>query len=50
MGNLGFQELILILFVLGFFVAIPFIAYRMGKKAGYREGQLDMYRRQDEQK
>jgi hypothetical protein len=40
MGNLGLQEICILLFIIGF-IAIPFICYRLGKQSGYRQGLLD---------
>lgn len=43
MGNLGAQELGLILFVLLFIVGVPILCYRLGQKSGYKKGKLDVY-------
>lgn len=46
MGNLGFQEFLLIIIVLG---GIPSLFYWLGKRSGYRKGQLDMYKKREEE-
>ncbi len=47
MGSLGFQELLLVLFI---FLGFPFLFYWLGKRSGYKQGQLDLYRKMDEDK
>ncbi len=47
MGNLGFQELLLILVIL---LAFPIFFYWVGRRSGYKQGQLDMYKKMDEER
>ncbi|SJZ36359.1 hypothetical protein SAMN04488132_101394 [Sediminibacterium ginsengisoli] len=47
MGNLGFQELLLIIFVI---VGFPLFFYWLGKRSGYKQGQLDMYKKMEEER
>ncbi|NCT93960.1 MAG: hypothetical protein GXC72_06035 [Chitinophagaceae bacterium] len=46
MGNLGAQELFIMLLL----PALLFgLAYWLGKRSGYKQGQLDMYRRMEQE-
>lgn len=47
MGNLGAQEVLLVLIII---VALPVFFYWLGKRSGYKQGQLDMYRKMDEER
>lgn len=47
MGNLGAQELLFILIVI---LGLPLFFYWLGKRSGYKQGQLDMYRKMDEER
>jgi hypothetical protein len=47
MGNLGAQEVLLILIII---VAFPVFFYWLGRRSGYKQGQLDMYRKMDEER
>lgn len=44
MGNLGMQEILLILMVL----LVPVTIYYLGYRSGYRKGQLDLYKKLEE--
>lgn len=46
MLGLGTPEILVILLVV---LGIPFAAYYVGKKSGYKQGQLDMYKKRDEE-
>lgn len=47
MGNLGAQELLLVLVII---LGLPLFFYWLGKRSGYKQGQLDMYRKMDEER
>lgn len=47
MGNLGAQEILLILSIL---IGLPIFFYWLGKRSGYKQGQLDMYKKLDEER
>lgn len=47
MGNLGAQELLLILILL---LGLPILLYWLGRRSGYKQGQLDMYKKLDEER
>ncbi|GEM_PF-1629844 len=47
MGNLGAQEVLLILIIIG---AIPVFFYWLGRRSGYKQGQLDMYKKTDDER
>ncbi len=50
MGNLGAQELLLCLLSLLIFFGLPVFFYWLGKRSGYKQGQLEMYRKIDEER
>lgn len=47
MGNLGAQELLLILIIIG---GLPAFFYWFGRRSGYKQGQLDMYKKMDDER
>jgi len=47
MGNLGAGELLGILVII---LGIPVLCYSLGKRSGYKQGQLDMYKEIDRQR
>jgi hypothetical protein len=47
MGNLGAEEVFVILIIL---FGIPVLFYWLGKKSGFKQGQLEMYRKMDEER
>ena len=50
MGNFGFQELLLISVFLLVLIFPSLFFYWLGKKSGYKQGQLDMYKRIDDER
>lgn len=47
MGNLAFQELLILLLI---FLVVPIAFYSLGKRSGYKQGQLDVYKKWEEEK
>ncbi len=47
MGNLGAQELLLILLIP---IGLPVLFYYLGQRSGYKKGQLDLYKQLDEER
>lgn len=50
MGSLGIQELIITIVYLIIFIGLPILIYHLGKKAGYKKGQMDVYIELEEDK
>lgn len=48
MGNLGVSEFIILLIILLLIISIPILTYFLGKKSGYRQGQLDLYKQKEQ--
>jgi hypothetical protein len=48
MGNPGFQELIFFFSIL--LIGIPVVFYYWGKRSGYKKGQLEVYKKMEEQR
>jgi F0F1-type ATP synthase assembly protein I len=46
MAKLGTTEIFIIVLVL---IGIPLLFYSLGKKSGYKQGQLDMYKKMEEE-
>jgi hypothetical protein len=49
MGNFGFQELLVLLVFFGG-LGLPIIFYYLGKRSGYKQWQLDVYRKINEER
>ncbi len=47
MNTIQSHELLMLFVYILLYVAIPVIAYKVGKRAGYKQGQLDMYKAQE---
>ena len=47
MGNLGFQEFLILILI---FPIVPIVFYFLGKRSGYKLGQLDVYKKWEEER
>jgi hypothetical protein len=50
MGNFGFQDLLFLLVLMAVLIGLPAFFYFLGKRAGYRKAQLDLYRKMEGQR